>query len=302
MKRYPTISIITPSYNQGRFIQETIESVLSQEGDFYLDYLIFDGASTDNSVDIIREYDRLLRESRYPVRCRGIKYRWISEPDRGQTHAINKGLCLVSGEFLAYLNSDDTYLSWTVQTVIKHFLQHPDVDMVYGDGKIINADSRTVRIEKKMPFSYKDLLRYSNFGGGNYISQPTVFWKKVIQTKVGFFNESLDYAMDYDFWLRFGKVGKIVYLPVTLANDRRWEGAKSICKEIEMRAEALQVCRRHLGGGITLARIRYFCGWIGHKCMGLLEYINSLFFKLLKKILGYTTYNKLRLNFHNKVR
>jgi len=275
----PLVSIITPSYNQGRFIEETILSVKNQKYE-NIEHIIIDGASTDNTVSILNKYPHL---------------KWISEPDRGQSHAINKGLRLAKGELLAYLNSDDTYCPWTVKIVVEYFSQYQNVDMVYGDCNIINADSQLVGLEKKMPFSYKDLLRYSNYGGGNYIKQPAAFFRKSIQLQVGLFDEQLHYAMDYDYWLRLGRIGKIIYIPIALANARKWALAKTINKEIEMRAEAVQVCRRHLGRGLNLAKIRYFFSWIGHKWMGIFECANSFVFKLLKRIIGETTYNKLRL-------
>ena len=113
----PVISIVTPSYNQGEFLEETLVSVLSQEGDFFLDYLVIDGASTDGSLEIIRRYAELLEKDEWPVRCRGIRYRWMSEPDNGQSDALMKGFNLAEGEILAWLNSDDVYLPGALQKV-----------------------------------------------------------------------------------------------------------------------------------------------------------------------------------------
>jgi glycosyltransferase involved in cell wall biosynthesis len=129
----PTVSIVTPSFNQGVFIEETIASVLSQQGDFYLDYIIMDGGSTDDSVEIIKKYDRLLREGSWPVACRGIAYRWTSGKDAGQADAINKGFAIAAGEILGWLNSDDTYLPGAVATAVDYFAAHPDNVMVYGN-------------------------------------------------------------------------------------------------------------------------------------------------------------------------
>src|SRR4030065_830719 len=103
----PLVSVVTPSYNQGRYIEETIKSVLSQEGDFRIEYLIMDGGSTDNSVEVIKKYDRLLKEGRWPVKCLGITYSWTSEKDKGQTDAINKGFAGCTGEILNWINRDD---------------------------------------------------------------------------------------------------------------------------------------------------------------------------------------------------
>ena len=102
------ITVVTPSYNQGKFLEETIISVIGQEGDFFLDYIIVDGGSKDSSVELIKKYEALLQRGEWPIRCRGIEYRWLSEKDNGQTDAIIKGFRMAKAEVLAWLNSDDT--------------------------------------------------------------------------------------------------------------------------------------------------------------------------------------------------
>ncbi|HYA12953.1 MAG TPA: glycosyltransferase, partial [Syntrophales bacterium] len=126
-------SIVTPSYNQGEFLSETIESVISQEGDFLIDYIIVDGGSTDNSVAIIRHYDALLQKGEWRISCRGITFRWHSEVDQGQTDALMKGFSVAKGEILAWLNSDDTYLPGALQAVAGFFRDQPDTGLMYGD-------------------------------------------------------------------------------------------------------------------------------------------------------------------------
>src|SRR4030067_2319821 len=127
------ITIVTPSYNQGRYLAETIESVLGQEGDFYLDYVITDGGSTDGSVEIIRRYERLLNEGARTIQCRGVRYRWVSEKDRGQSDAIMKGFRMAEGEILAWVNSDDAYLKGALQTVCSFFLRNPLTALLFGE-------------------------------------------------------------------------------------------------------------------------------------------------------------------------
>ena len=114
---FPVITVVTPSFNQGEFLAETMESVLSQAGNFIIDYIIVDGGSTDNSVAILKHYDELLQNGEWPTACQKISYRWLSENDKGQTDALKKGFVMAKGEILAWLNSDDTYLPGTVQTV-----------------------------------------------------------------------------------------------------------------------------------------------------------------------------------------
>ena len=121
MKTSMIFSIITPSYNQGEFLAETIESVIGQAGDFYIDYIVIDGGSTDNSVDVIRGYQASLNRMQWPIACRGITFSWVSERDEGQTDALMKGFGAARGEIFAWLNSDDVYLPGALQAVADQF-------------------------------------------------------------------------------------------------------------------------------------------------------------------------------------
>src|SRR5262245_45147166 len=124
MERHIIFSIITPSYNQGQFLGETIESVISQSGAFSIDYIIVDGGSTDNSVDIIRQYDERLHRGGWPVKCQGISYRWVSEQDKGQADALMKGFLMAKGNIFAWVNSDDTYIPGALQAAAVFFREH----------------------------------------------------------------------------------------------------------------------------------------------------------------------------------
>ena len=127
-----TITIVTPSYNQGQFIEQTIKSVLSQAGNFYIDYIIADGGSTDQSVSIIKKYNELIKNNQYPIKCLGIKFTWWTKPDAGQANAINNGFQIASGSILAWLNSDDYYEPGAIEYIVNKLRNNPDVDMVYG--------------------------------------------------------------------------------------------------------------------------------------------------------------------------
>ena len=142
MQIAPILSIVTPSYNQGQFLVETIESVIGQSGDFHIDYIIVDGGSTDNSVEIIRHYDALLKQGEWPISCKGITYRWLSERDRGQTDALAKGFRMVNGEILAWLNSDDIYLPGALQTAAAFFRNNPGTGLLYGECTLLRRDRR----------------------------------------------------------------------------------------------------------------------------------------------------------------
>jgi len=207
---WPKISIVTPSYNQGRFIEETIRSVLLQ-GYPNLEYIVIDGGSTDNSAEIIKKYEKWLAY-------------WISEPDRGQSHAINKGFEKATGLIYTWLNSDDTYMSSGIETAVKFLLEHPDVSMVYGDCNIINESSEVVDKIIGHQFDLKNTLIHVRHG----IPQPTVFLRREVLGKVGPLDTNLHMAMDLDLWIRISLSFKMRYIPELLANFRRCAGTKTV--------------------------------------------------------------------------
>ncbi len=199
---WPKISVITPSYNQGQFIEETIKSVVEQNYP-NLEYIIVDGASTDNSVSIIKKYAK-----KYPKIIK-----WISEKDKGQSDAINKGLRMSTGEILCYLNSDDCFTKGALWEVAKFFKKNKEAKWVTGDYIVINEKGEEihqfVRWYKKI-FSFlprKDIfIKILNF-----INQPSTFWKREIYEKIGDFSLDFKYNMDYDYWLRIFNINYYLY-------------------------------------------------------------------------------------------
>lgn len=206
MKRLPRITVITPSYNQGKFIRETIESVLDQKYPF-LEYIIVDGGSTDDTLKILKSYGKSIK--------------WVSEKDHGQTDAINKGMKMSSGEIVCYLNSDDVFLPGTLLKVGETFAKHPTAEWLTGDYQIINEKGHIIQsfIVKYKTF-FRNLQRSSVLYVLNYICQPSTFWKRSLFKKVGYFDTSLRYCMDYDFWLRLVKLEKPTLVPIPLSQFR----------------------------------------------------------------------------------
>jgi glycosyltransferase involved in cell wall biosynthesis len=223
---YPKISIITPSYNQGQFIEETIRSVVCQDYP-NIEYIIIDGGSKDNSVEIIHKYEKYL-------------HYWISEPDSGQTHAINKGLSRATGDIIAYLNSDDIYLPETFKKVEAFFQENPDIDMVYGNVLFIDEKSNVLYKIEREPLVLKEF-----YGCNFFIPQPTVFLRRKIVEKCGFFDETLNLAMDLDYWMRISFNGNISYLPELLAGARIYPSAKSSAYSTDYLEEKLRILKKY---------------------------------------------------------
>jgi len=203
-----TVAVVTPTLNQAGFIRETIDSVLGQ-GYPGLEYRVMDGGSTDGTLEILQSYGSAL--------C------YHSGPDAGQSDAINRGWRDTTGEIVAWLNSDDLYLPGALQRVADFFEGHPEVDLAYGDCKLIDAAGRETGRYPAQPFDYATLLR----SAVNYIPQPAAFFRRRLLDEVGELDPGLHYTMDFDYWLRAGLRHQAAYLPIPLASLRLHGGAKS---------------------------------------------------------------------------
>ena len=236
-----TVSSITPSYNQGTFIRETIESVLGQEGDFNLDYIVVDGGSTDNSVEIIRHYESLIDERKWPVRCLAIRYRWISEKDSGQTDAIVKGFGMAEGAILSWLNSDDTLLPSALSRIVKRFLELPSTGIVYGKVRYIDGEGRAVGEVDTGPTDHEGLAVL------NQICQPGAFFRRSAYDTAGGLDPSLHYVMDHDLWIRMTLRGEPAFLREFLASYRLHGESKTTAPwhAVAFQQETVGILLRH---------------------------------------------------------
>ena len=196
------ITIVTPSYNQGRFLERTILNVLDQNYS-NLEYIIIDGCSTDNSIEIIKKYATYLSY-------------WISEKDNGMYDAINKGLKIASGSILAYLNSDDIYQPDTIQTVVDYFQKYQETFLVYGDTNYIDAEDNFICTYRYPAFKY---ARYIQLNWSS-IPQQASFWRREVHEKIGYFNSEFKMAGDFEFYARVGKHYRIDHLKQVLASQR----------------------------------------------------------------------------------
>jgi len=221
MDSAPLVSIITPSYNQAKFLEGTIRSVLGQEG-VQIEYLVVDGGSTDGSLDIIRRYAQQLTW-------------WVSEPDNGQAEAINKGLQHASGNYVAWLNSDDIYLPGAVGSAVDILEANPELGMVFGDAITIDPQGRPL-----------NRLSFGNWGldellGFRIICQPAVFMRRALLEKIGYLDPTYHYLLDHQLWIRIARTAPVRHVADLWAAARQHPQAKNVAQAPGFGEEALRL-------------------------------------------------------------
>jgi glycosyltransferase involved in cell wall biosynthesis len=239
MRTSPLVSIVTPSFNQARYLEATIRSALEQDYP-NIEYIVVDGASTDGSVEIIKKYaDRLAW--------------WVSEKDQGQTDAINKGFARARGDILAWINSDDTYEPGAVSAAVKYLQDHPDVGMVYGDAHFIDEGGRVIG---KFAARQTDYLRLRR--GYVHIPQQAAFFRADLWREVGPLDPSFYFAMDYDLWVRLAARAPIQYTPQMWANFRLHSSGKTIAADERCWPEMIRIHRRDGGNWFSIIVAKYY--------------------------------------------
>ena len=203
----PLVSIVTPSFNKGLYIEETLLSIRNQTYK-NIEHIVIDGGSTDETLSILKKYSPVLV--------------WVSEPDKGQSDAINKGWRIAKGDIIAYLNADDTYLPNAVEIAVNFFLKHPETAMIYGDGIFSDEKGKFLMNFTAGEFKLKNLV----FCKDN-ILQPAVFLRKTVFETIGDVDADLHLAMDLDYWIRTGLRYKVNYIPQQLATAKIYLDAKS---------------------------------------------------------------------------
>lgn len=217
----PLVSIVTPSYNQAQYLEQTIQSVLQQDYP-RLEYFVVDGASTDGSVGIIEKYAGRLAW-------------WVSEADKGQAEAINKGLQRARGEIVAWLNSDDTYLPGAIQAAVAALEANPDAGLVYGDVLAVDGRGRPTKRLRYANFELVDLLQF------HIIGQPAVFMRRGILEQAGYLNDAFHMLLDHQLWIRMARLARMVYVPQLWATARFHEQAKNLAQAPRFGQEAYLV-------------------------------------------------------------
>lgn len=254
----PLVSIITPSYNQAKFLEATIDSVLAQDYP-RIEYIVVDGGSTDGCLDILEKYSDHIDT-------------WISEPDSGQTDAINKGFDRASGEIFAWLNSDDVYQPGAVSEAVAYLQGHPEVGMVYGQADFIDETGKWIGRFNAAQTDYQKLRK-----GNVHIPQQSTFFRSRLWKLVGPLDTSFYFAMDYDLWVRIACLSPIAYVPRSWASFRLHGEAKSLASADQCWPEMMRVHRRLGGGWLSAFGLKY------------------LIRRLLEPILPYRLYARLWL-------
>lgn len=239
MNQYPLVSIVTPSFNQASYLEETILSVLNQSYP-KIEYAVLDGGSSDGSVGIIKKYEKEISF-------------WISEKDRGQTDAINRGFGRAKGEILAWINSDDTLLPNAVEEAVEFLQNHPEIGLVYGDADYIDERGRVIG---HFPAAQTDLNRLKR--GYVHIPQQASFFRKSLWDQIGPLDPNFYFAMDYDLWVRIAGKSGIKYVPGKWANFRLHADAKTITADDQCWPEMLKVHYRDGGSWFAPIVFKYY--------------------------------------------
>lgn len=215
------VSIITPSYNQADYLEQTMCSVLDQDYP-EIEYWVIDGGSTDGSVEIIRRYEHRLAG-------------WVSEKDSGQAEAINKGFVRATGDIIAWINSDDYYFPGVFKQVVEIFRSHPEVGLIYGDVVSVDAAGEPINVMRYQPWGLDDLVQF------NILGQCAVFMRREVQMSVGLLDPTYHYMLDHHLWLRMAARAPMLYVPRRLAAARYHAGAKNISQAVAFGAEAYRL-------------------------------------------------------------
>jgi len=236
----PFISIITPSFNQAKFIERTIQSVLGQDYP-RIEYIIVDGGSTDGSVNVIQKYAGRLAW-------------WVSEPDKGQTDAINKGFSRATGDILAWINSDDTYNPGAISQAVKYLVENPEVGLVYADCNFIDEDDQVIGKFNAAQTDYRRLRE-----GYVHIPQQTMFFRAKYWQELGPLDPSFYFAMDYDLWTRIAARAPFKYLAgQTWANFRLHTSGKTVAADDRCWPEMIRVHYRDGGSFFSVIMAKYY--------------------------------------------
>lgn len=226
VRDFPTVSIVTPSYNMAHFLEATIESVLSQSYP-HIEYLVMDGGSTDGTVSLLERY--------------GDRLGWISQPDRGQADAINRGFTRTCGSIFAFLNADDLYCVDAIEKVVLAFDEHPEAGVIYGEGDHIDEAGTTIGPYPTRDFDLGLLAQRC------FICQPAGFLRREVFSDSGLMDRDLHFALDYDLWIRAAKRYPFQRIRERLALSRMYRANKTLRNRVTTFRDTARVLKRHFG-------------------------------------------------------
>jgi len=249
-------SVVTPSLNQCKYIEKNIKSVLIQDYPNF-EHIIIDGGSIDGTIKILKKYPHLI---------------WVSERDRGQANALNKGFRKATGDIICWLNSDDLLCNNTFFVIRNFFKKNKGIDAVYGNSIVIDEKGSKKYLIKPGEFNFSKLL-YRIY---SYIPQPSMFFRANLLEEVGYLNEKLKYAMDYDYWIRIGLKKKIMYIDKELSMFRLHGESKTTSNSYEMFEECLALSKKY--GAEKFIKYKYYY----HKYR--LKFIFYDFYSFLRKL------------------
>ncbi|MEQ8172136.1 MAG: glycosyltransferase family 2 protein [Candidatus Eremiobacterota bacterium] len=261
--KYPKISIVTPSYNQGRFIEDAIKSIIEQNYPNF-EHIIIDNCSTDNTIEILKKYPHLV---------------WLSEPDKGQSDAINKGFKKATGDIIGWLNADDYYLPEIFGKIATNLNKNSNIDIIYGNWNFVDKNKKILKKFQSIPFNYKILIYY-----GPYIGSTALFFRRSIIDEGHFINTKFKYVMDWEWFIRLASLGKnFIFINKSLACFRlhgvnqsmkynKLEGINKLFIRAQQLAEGYAIKRfygHHWGndvfGGSLIEEISYRLLWWAYK-------------------------------------
>lgn len=232
---FPKITVVTPSFNHGCFIEAAINSVLAPKYP-NLEYIVIDGGSTDGTLEVLKKYT-------------GDFSYWVSEPDHGQTDALIKGFARSSGDIMCWLNADDLFEPWTLHEVAQFFLSNRRAQVVFGDAAWIDFNGSFIRYKKEHDFN-----RFIWMYDYNYLPQPSTFWRRDLYERTGGLDPRFNLAMDADLWIRFADLTKIYHVKRLWSRMRVYPGQKNVRFRAESNHEDMMIRQRYLKEEPVLGR------------------------------------------------